>query len=87
MNRPKKSMLKKMLYPIRPKRGNNCQSNFLSSTALPTMALQYQDFMTFPKDNSIYFLTKFELTVGRRSKVISKFIHMTAKICTDIAKR
>ena len=51
------------------------------------MALQYQDFMTFPKIYSIYFLTKFELTVGRRSKVISKFIHMTAKICTDIAKR
>ena len=30
-------------------------SNFLLSTALSTMALQYQDFLTFPKNNSIYF--------------------------------
>ena len=41
--------------PIRPKRGNNYPSNVLISTALSTMALQYQDFITFPKNNSIYF--------------------------------
>ena len=40
--------------PIRRKRGNNCPSNFLLSTVLSTMTLQYQDFMTFPKNYSIY---------------------------------
>ena len=42
------------INPIRPKRGNNCPSNFPLSTALSTMTLQYQDFMTFPKNYSIY---------------------------------
>ena len=41
--------------PIRHKWGNNCLSNFLLSTALSTMTLQYQDFMTIPKNNSICF--------------------------------
>ena len=41
--------------PIRPKRGNNCPSNFLLSKALSKMALHDQDFMTFPKSISICF--------------------------------
>ena len=45
---------KKRVNPIRPKRGTNCPSTFLLSTALSTIALQYQDLMTFPKNSSIY---------------------------------
>ena len=43
---------KKRVNPIRPKRGTNCPSTFLLSTALSTMALQYQDLMTFLRDAS-----------------------------------